>query len=46
MYAGATHYVYPGANHTRFEHSIGWASTAIFINYNNYAMRTWMTSTV
>lgn len=30
-YAGAAHYVYPGANHTRFDHSIGYVTRLIII---------------
>ena len=26
LFVGGAHYVYPGATHTRFEHSIGWDS--------------------
>ena len=30
---GAANYVYPGANHTRFEHSIGWVNSLMLVLY-------------
>lgn len=35
--AGAGHYVYPGANHTRFDHSVGYYNN----NYNNSYNAAW-----